>query len=122
MYLAMNRFQVIKERANDFEAMWLGRDSDLPGMAGFVEFRLLRGPEHDDHMLYASRTFWESEEAFLAWTQSEAFHRAHSRASSSPAEPMTLGHPQFEGFETRQAIDCDGVKTGPDVELSVEEA
>ncbi len=38
--------------------------SHLPKMKGFVEFHLLRGPEHDDHTLYASHTTWASEFGF----------------------------------------------------------
>lgn len=104
MYLAMNRFRVRKDRAREFEAMWLGRDSDLPAMSGFVEFRLLRGPEEEDHILYSSHTFWENEAAFIAWTRSAAFEKAHSGRRADTAEAMTLGHPRFEGFETVQTI------------------
>jgi heme-degrading monooxygenase HmoA len=103
----MNRFQVLKDRAADFEAMWLGRDSDLPNNAGFVEFRLLKGPEHEDHILYSSHTFWESEDDFRAWTKSDSFRKAHQRANTNNAAPMTLGHPQFEGFETIQQLGND---------------
>ncbi len=108
MYLAMNRFKVIKDKASEFEAMWLGRDSELPSLEGFVEFRLLVGPETEDHILYSSHTFWETEAHFTAWTKSEAFRNAHSRKRSGKAAPMTLGHPSFEGFRTMQTIDKDG--------------
>lgn len=108
MYLAMNRFQVIKDKTSEFESMWIGRDSELPTLEGFVEFRLLVGPEKEDHILYSSHTFWETEEHFVAWTKSEAFRNSHSRKRSGKAEPMTLGHPSFEGFKTIQIIDKDG--------------
>lgn len=108
MYLAMNRFKVIKEKAKDFEAMWIGRDSELPSLEGFVEFRLLVGPEHEDHILYSSHTFWKTEEDFTAWTKSDAFRNSHSRKRSGKSEPMTIGHPSFEGFKTIQVIDKDG--------------
>jgi len=107
MYLAMNRFKVIKEKAKDFEAMWLGRDSDLPNNPGFVEFRLLKGPEHDDHILYSSHTFWQTEDDFVAWTKSDSFRRAHANAGQN-SERTTLGHPNFEGFTTLQTIDKKG--------------
>lgn len=110
MYLAMNRFEVKKDRAVDFEAMWIDRDSELPQMEGFVEFRLLKGPEYDDYILYSSHTFWESEETFTAWTKSDSFRRAHARPKSGKSEPMTLGHPKFEGFTTLQTIDNAGEK------------
>ena len=97
MFIAMNRFKVVKDATGEFEQVWLGRDSHLGEMAGFVEFQLLRGPEHEDHVLYASHTIWRSKADFEAWTRSEAFRQAH--AGAGQAKPLTLGHPDFEGFE-----------------------
>jgi heme-degrading monooxygenase HmoA len=97
MFVAMNRFRVIKTEAEAFEERWIGRDSQLHKVAGFVTFNLLRGPEREDHILYVSHTIWRSLSYFEAWTQSEAFRAAH--ASAGGAKPVTLGHPEFEGFE-----------------------
>ncbi|KQP10683.1 MAG: antibiotic biosynthesis monooxygenase [Methylobacterium sp.] len=102
MYIAMNRFKVVKDSAVDFEQVWLGRDSQLGEMPGFVEFHLLRGPEHEDHILYASHTIWASKADFEAWTRSEQFRKAHGRVPTT--KPLYLGHPQFEGFETIQTL------------------
>ena len=102
MYIAMNRFQVARGSEVDFEQVWLSRDSHLDTVPGFVEFHLLKGPEADDHTLYASHTVWENRAAFEAWTRSEAFRSAHQRAGGS--KPLYLGPPQFEGFEVRQTI------------------
>ena len=102
MYIAMNRFHVAKGSEADFEQVWLSRDSHLDEVPGFVEFHLLKGPEADDHTLYASHTVWESRAAFEAWTKSEAFRSAHQRAGGN--KPLYLGPPQFEGFEVRQTI------------------
>jgi len=101
MYIAMNRFQVKKDRAEDFERVWRERDSYLHEMDGFVEFHLLRGPEREDHVLYSSHTTWKSYDAFEAWTRSEAFQKAHASAGSN-SDKLTLGHPNFEGFEVIQ--------------------
>ena len=100
----MNRFQVKKDRTGDFEAMWLGRDTHLQEVGGFGEFRLLRGPEREDPILYSSHTVWCDEDAFTAWTRSEAFRLAHANAGHGDGEPMTLGHPQFGGSVTLQTI------------------
>jgi len=97
MFIAMNRFHVFPEQADAFETVWRERDSALGDVSGFVEFRLLRGPEGDGTVLYASHTLWESRAAFEAWTRSEAFRRAHRDAGAN--KPMYAGHPQFEGFE-----------------------
>jgi len=102
MFIAMNRFQVKKGSEQDFEQVWLQRDSHLEKVPGFVEFHLLKGPEHDDHTLYSSHTLWQSKAAFEAWTQSDHFRAAHKNAGNN--KPLYLGHPQFEGFDVRQSL------------------
>jgi heme-degrading monooxygenase HmoA len=47
-------------------------------------------------------TVWENRAVFEAWTKSEAFRAAHSRAGEN--KPLYLDHPQFEGFEVRQTV------------------
>src|SRR5262245_49311501 len=106
MYVAMNRFKVLKDRAADFENVWLTRQSHLHEVPGFRVFHLLRGPEREDHVLYASHTIWESYAAFENWTKSEAFRKGHARAGDN--KPTTLGHPEFEGFEAIQEVAADG--------------
>ena len=102
MFIAMNRFHVIKGREGDFEHVWLSRETYLDNVAGFVEFGLLKGPESEDYTLYASHTIWESRAAFESWTRSEAFRAGHQQAGEH--KPLYLGHPQFEGFDVRQVI------------------
>lgn len=102
MFIAMNRFKVQKETAKDFENVWLSRDSHLQEVDGFIAFHMLRGPEREDHVLYSSHTIWASRAAFEAWTRSEQFRKAHHRAGEN--KPMTLGHPEFEGFEVFQTV------------------
>jgi len=58
------------------------RDSYLDQVPGFIAFHLLRGPEHEDYTLYSSHTMWLSQQAFVAWTQSEPFRAAHRDAGS----------------------------------------
>ena len=105
MFIAMNRFKVKKGSEDAFENVWLGRDSYLDRMPGFVEFHLLRGPEAEDHTLYSSHTVWESKAMFEAWTKSEEFRAAHARAgNNSTTGQLYLKHPKFEGFEVRQTL------------------
>jgi heme-degrading monooxygenase HmoA len=102
MFIAMNRFRVKKGRESDFETVWRSRDSHLKDVPGFVEFQLLRGPEYDDHTLYASHTIWASKADFEAWTQSEAFRKAHAQAGET--RDLYAGPPNFEGFDVVQEI------------------
>jgi heme-degrading monooxygenase HmoA len=104
MFIAMNRFRVKKGSEDAFEKVWLGRDSYLDRIPGFLEFHLLRGPEAKDHTLYSSHTVWQSKRAFEAWTKSEEFRAAHARAGNDTTGPLYLEHPKFEGFEVRQTI------------------
>ncbi len=105
MFIAMNRFQVIRGEEEAFENVWLSRDSHLGGVPGFVEFHLLRGPVEEDHSLFASHTVWRSREDFEAWTQSEAFRAAHRGAGDH--KPLYLGHPRFEGFDVLQTVEAE---------------
>ena len=106
MYIAMNRFKVMKGAEKDFEHVWLSRESHLNELAGFVEFHLLRGPVKDDHVLYSSHTVWRSHADFEAWTKSEQFRKVHAGAGGT--KPLYLGHPEFEGFHVIQTVLSDG--------------
>lgn len=102
MFIAMNRFTVPLENAEAFEALWLGRESHLDQMQGFVEFHMLKGPEADGMRLYASHTVWASEADFRAWTRSDAFRAANARAGDT--RKLHAGAPQFEGFTAIQHL------------------
>ena len=97
MYIAMNRFMIVKGREADFEAIWRNRDSHLKDVPGFHEFHLLRGPEEGEGIQYSSHSLWDSRAAFENWTKSESFRRAHAGAGASKG--MYMGPPKFEGFE-----------------------
>ena len=86
---AMNRFRVAKGSEAAFEQVWISWDSHLDKVAG-----LRAAPKRRTKRLYASHRA-----VFDAWTKSEAFRAAHSRAGEN--KPLYLDHPQFEGFEVR---------------------
>ncbi len=106
MFIAMNRFRILKGEEAEFERIWAARDSHLRAVPGFVEFHLLRGPEAADHRLYVSHTLWQSHRQFEDWTHSEAFRKAHARAGAR--KDIYQGPPQFEGFEVVQTIAREG--------------
>jgi heme-degrading monooxygenase HmoA len=97
MFIAMNRFRIALGREEVFEEMWRSRESHLDDVPGFREFHLLRGPSDEEATLFASHSVWDSREAFEAWTESEAFKKAHAQARAP--EGTYLEHPRFEGFE-----------------------
>jgi heme-degrading monooxygenase HmoA len=102
MYLTMNRFRIKPGCEAQFEEIWKGRESKLPGVPGFVAFHLLKGPEQDGYRLYASHTMWASEEDFHGWTRSDAFRQAHAGAGSS--KDLYAGKPELEVFDSVQSI------------------
>ena len=110
MFIAMNRFQVKKGSEPAFETVWATRDSYLGDVPGFIEFHLVKGPEAEDHTLYATHTVWADRSAFEAWTRSEAFRKAHSRAGNETGGSLYLGHPKFEGFEVLQTERAPGAR------------
>ncbi|MEM1435969.1 MAG: antibiotic biosynthesis monooxygenase [Pseudomonadota bacterium] len=97
MYLAMNRFRIAPEHTDAFEALWRERESYLSEVPGFRSFALLRGPEREDHVLYASHTIWQDQAAFDAWTDSDHFRAAHAQAKAPKG--TYLGHPELETFQ-----------------------
>ncbi|MCP1846156.1 heme-degrading monooxygenase HmoA [Bradyrhizobium sp. USDA 4524] len=99
MFIAINRFQVNKGLEQAFETVWKTGESHLGDVEGFIEFHLVKGPEAEDHTLYATHTVWADYAAFDAWTRSEAFSRAHSSAGNETGGSLFLDHPKFEGFE-----------------------
>ncbi len=107
MFIAMNRFRIVKGEEAEFERIWATRDSHLHEVPGFVEFHLLRGPQAADHSLYVSHTVWQSHQHFEAWTHSEAFRKAHARAGGARKD-LYQGPPAFEGFEAVQTIAREG--------------
>lgn len=94
IFIAMNHFRVDPERADDFEKHWRERESYLDRVPGFLRFALLRS---DDRSHYVSHTSWASRAAFEAWTESEAFRKAHAQART-PAG-ILQGPPRLELFE-----------------------
>lgn len=79
MFVAMNRFEIADGREDEFERSWRERDSYLAGVPGFQHFALLKGDAPGE---YISHSTWESRDAFVAWTQSDVFRKAHGQPLS----------------------------------------
>jgi heme-degrading monooxygenase HmoA len=97
MFIAMNRFKIVKGREQAFEDVWKSRRSRLQERPGFIVFHLLRGPEREDHVLYSSHAIWETKQHFIDWTRSDNFREAHKNAGQN--RDLYIGGPEFEGFE-----------------------
>ncbi len=96
MYIAMNRFKIIKGKEKIFEDIWKNRDSHLKNVTGFLNFHLIKGRANEDFTLYASHSTWNTENDFTNWTRSDSFRKAHKNAGEH--SEIYVGHPIFEGF------------------------
>ncbi|MCA9843422.1 MAG: antibiotic biosynthesis monooxygenase [Dehalococcoidia bacterium] len=94
MFIAMNHFEVEEGREQEFEELWRTRETYLDGLAGFVQFALLKGDEAGQ---YISHTVWSDRDAFLAWTQSDAFRKAHG---GRMPEGIVKGHPRARFWDS----------------------
>jgi heme-degrading monooxygenase HmoA len=79
MLVVSNRFHVVEEHVDEFEERFRNRMGEVESMDGFVKFEFHRPVDHGhiDTDTHAAVTYWESMDAFEAWTESEAFREAH---------------------------------------------
>ena len=100
MIVTCDRIPVNPEHAQAFEERFADRASLVDGMPGFISFQLLRPKQPDDP--YVVMTYWESEDHFKAWTESDAFKEGHARSGTLPKEAFS-GHPKLEMFDVIQS-------------------
>ncbi len=93
MIVVANRILVSKGHEKAFEERFQNRVRKVDSMKGFVRNEVLRPVESD---YYVVLTYWESKEAFEAWTKSEEFREAHK---SRPPREMFSGPNVFEMHE-----------------------
>ena len=87
MITVANRIYVASEYAEQFEERFRARAGLVDTMPGFVANHVLRPTKPGDP--YVVLTFWESHEAFRAWTGSDAFKHGHARSGSLPREAFS---------------------------------
>jgi heme-degrading monooxygenase HmoA len=104
MYVVANRIYVRSAFAPQFEQAFAGHSGDVNRVSGLVRNLVLR-PNNPDEQPYIVMNFWESMEAFHAWTQSESFRRAHAGMRHSPQEMYW----QANQLEIHEVIQDSGV-------------
>ncbi len=90
----INAIAVPEGRGAELEVRFSARAGEVEKMPGFEGFELLRPTAGETR--YFVYTRWESEEAFLAWVNSEAFTRGHAGPPADLGEggqPGSGGHP-----------------------------
>lgn len=99
MIVVTNRIPVSKGQEEAFEQRFRGRAGLVEGMPGFLRLQILRPLKSDFYMVM---TWWESEAAFIAWTESPQFREAHR---NRPPKEMLAGPNVFEMHEVIQHVD-----------------
>lgn len=87
MITVANRIYVNPDFAEQFEERFQNRARQVDSMPGFIRNLVLRPAKAGDP--YVVLTFWESQEAFKAWTESDAFKQGHARSGTLPREAFT---------------------------------
>ena len=75
----INAITVPPERADEMAARFAARAGEVGKADGFEEFQLLRPT--DDRTTWLVYTRWRDEDAFRAWTESQAFQHGHRQHS-----------------------------------------
>ena len=112
MIVVSNRIQVAAGHEAAFEKRFAGRAGLVENHPGFIRLEILRPKTMQMHSgtvggseYYVVLTYWEDEEAFLRWTESDDFRTAHA---SRPPKEMFAGPNVFEMHEVIQTA----VKSG----------
>lgn len=74
MYVVMNVLTVPEEGKAKMIELFSNSAENMKKVPGCVEFQFLSSANEEKQVVY---TKWVSQEAFKAWTESEAFRKAH---------------------------------------------
>ena len=96
MIVVSNRIQVAKGHEKEFEERFQGRAGLVDKMPGFIRLEILK-PIKSDY--YVVLTYWESSDAFHAWSESPEFKEAHK---DRPRAEIFSGPSVFEMHEVIQ--------------------
>lgn len=114
MFVVTNRIPVAEGHEADFEDRFKKRAHLIDKSPGFVKNLVLRPVqrrfdhetgayvEKEEQGYYLVQTYWETEEAFWNWTNSESFRAAHS---NRPPVEMFAGPNVLEIHEVIQTTE-----------------
>jgi heme-degrading monooxygenase HmoA len=92
----INAISVPEGAGSELEQRFAARAGSVDQQPGFEEFMLLRPTAGDDRYFVVTR--WESEEAFQAWRDGQAFQHQHrntheddGKGDAKPQHPVATG-------------------------------
>lgn len=101
MFVVMNVFHVPDEKGREkMKEMFGSSTENMREVPGCLEFQFLESEKEEKQIVY---TKWKDKAAFKAWTESEAFRKAHAnqRTEGSPAASS-----QIETYEVVHSTDA----------------
>lgn len=98
MFVVENRIPVTDGREEEFVELFEERTNQLSRRAGFEKVELLESVDADHYVIHA---YWESNDAFEQWRESDAFRDAHA---DLPPE-MFAGSNRIESFERAVTVE-----------------
>jgi heme-degrading monooxygenase HmoA len=103
-FVAVNYITCSPEYRGRFEELFSTRAHAIDKMPGFIEMHVLKPNKEDDNYLIVS--YWENENSFKSWTQSEAFLEGHKRGFADIAAAKAEGKPapMSSDFKTYKII------------------
>lgn len=87
MFVTMNRIFVSPNYVSKFEERFRNRVHAVDAMQGFIRNLVLRPKEPGQP--YVVMTFWQSEEDFQSWVNSDAFKQGHAKSGTISKEAFT---------------------------------
>ena len=110
MIVVSNRIHVAPGHEAAFEKRFEGRAGLVENHPGFIRLEILRptsvkmhGTTMGGSDYYVVLTYWEDEQAFLNWTESDDFRLAHA---NRPPKEMFAGPNVFEMHEVIQTAEA----------------
>ena len=85
----INAIEVAPGMGAELEQRFARRAAEVESTPGFLGFELLRPVAGESR--YFVYTRWESEEAFRAWHESQAFTRGHAQAAADHGGSVATG-------------------------------
>ena len=107
MFVAVNRLQVKAGSGSELEERF-GRRGGVESQPGFQSFELWRLDSDGDIEEYMVVTHWDSEEAHVEWTHSEAFRQSHSGIRGD----FFVGPPEFKKYAVKLSSTPEQAKAG----------
>jgi heme oxygenase (mycobilin-producing) len=100
----INAIAVPEGAGPELEKRFAARAGAVENSPGFEGFQLLRPTEGEER--YFVMTWWESEDAFQAWMNSQDFAKGHAHAGGGAGQAPVASASALLGFEVVERVDA----------------